>query len=204
MPVIHYWYEFASTYSYPATMLIEERAEEQGVGVVWRPILLGVIFRDLGLPLDSPFNWQAAKGANMWRDMERICAREWLPFTRPEPFPQASLLAARVATFGLDGGWTPEFSRRVYLAEFGEGAAIGDPQVLAGILDAMGLDASGILEASNTEPVKARLKAHTEAAKAAGLYGAPSITTEDGELFWGHDRIGMALDWANGVGRVPA
>ncbi|MFY8141668.1 MAG: DsbA family protein, partial [Caulobacter sp.] len=39
--MIEFWYEFASTYSYPAAMRIEALAEEAGVEVVWRPFLLG-------------------------------------------------------------------------------------------------------------------------------------------------------------------
>ena len=40
----------------------------------------------------------------MWRDLERLCADLELPFRRPEPFPQNSLLAARVALAGLAAG----------------------------------------------------------------------------------------------------
>ena len=29
-----------------------------------------------------------------------------------------------------------------------------------------------------------------------GLFGAPSFTTPDGELFWGFDRMEEALEWA--------
>ena len=32
----------------------------------------------------------------MWRDLERTCAAMGVPLKRPEPFPQPSLLAARV------------------------------------------------------------------------------------------------------------
>lgn len=202
MPGVTFWYEFASTYSYPAAMRIEELAGANGIELQWRPILLGTIFRDNGLPLDSPFNWQPAKGENMWRDLARICARDGLPMQRPDPFPQASLRAARVATVGLEAGWTPEFSRRLYLAEFGAGAAIHEAPVLGGILSDMGLKPDEILETANSEPVKSRLRAHTEAAKSAGVYGAPSVTTEDGELFWGNDRLEAAFDWANGIGRI--
>lgn len=61
MAAIDFWYEFASTYSYPAAMRIERRAREAGVALRWRPFLLGPIFQTLGWN-DSPFNIYAAKG----------------------------------------------------------------------------------------------------------------------------------------------
>ena len=67
-PKLEFWYEFASTYSYPAAMGIEALAETAGVEVVWRPFLLGPIFGEQGWN-DSPFNIYPAKGRYMWRDM---------------------------------------------------------------------------------------------------------------------------------------
>ena len=68
---VEFWYEFASTYSYPAAMRVEQTAKEAGVGLVWRPFLLGPIFGSQGWN-DSPFNIYPAKGRYMWRDMARI------------------------------------------------------------------------------------------------------------------------------------
>ena len=99
-------------------------ADERGVKLVWRPFLLGPIFAAQGWR-DSPFNIFPAKGRYMWRDLARTCEAMGVPFTRPEPFPQPSLLAARVA-LTLDGAERADFSRRVFAAEFGEGMAIGD------------------------------------------------------------------------------
>src|SRR5207248_1153488 len=112
--------------------------QTSGVRTRWRPFALGAIFKAQGWPADSPFNWQAAKGAHMWRDLERICEELALPFRRPDPFPQPSLLAARVALVGLDEGWGEDFARGVYCAEFGHGRQIGDALVLTGILDELG------------------------------------------------------------------
>ena len=47
-----------------------------------------------------------------------------------------------------------------------------------------------------SDGVKARLRDHVEIARDKGVFGAPSFITEDGELFWGHDRLDQALDWA--------
>ena len=91
-----FWYEFASTYSYPAAFRVERAAASAGIAVVWKPFLLGPILARQGFT-DSPFNLYPAKGRYMWRDLERLCADLGLAFRRPDPFPQSSLLAARVA-----------------------------------------------------------------------------------------------------------
>ena len=101
MARVDFWYEFASTYSYPAAMRIEALAADRGVTVGWRPFLLGPIFADFGWR-DSPFNIYPVKGGYMWRDMRRICDSLDLPLKPPQPFPQSSLLAARIA-IALEG-----------------------------------------------------------------------------------------------------
>ena len=54
-PAMQFWFEFASTYSYPAAMRIEALAADRGVTIEWRPFLLGPIFAAQGWS-DSPFN----------------------------------------------------------------------------------------------------------------------------------------------------
>ncbi len=196
MPVLDFWLEFGSTYSYPAAMRIAPIAASAGVSVRWRPFVLGAIFHQQGWPADSPFNWQPAKGRYMWRDLERLCGALGLPFCRPDPFPQSSLLAARVALIGLDEGWGEEFARAVYSAEFAEGRQIGDPMVLASLLDVLGVAAEPILLRAQSQEIKQRLRAETDEAQRLGIFGAPSFVTESGELFWGNDRLEQALEWA--------
>src|SRR6185503_20239121 len=104
-----FWFDFASTYSYPAANRIRVLATHADVKVRFRPFLLGPIFKAQGWH-SSPFNLYAAKGRYMWRDMERLAADLALPFRRPDPFPQNSLLPARVALFGLTHGWGEGFS----------------------------------------------------------------------------------------------
>ncbi|TMJ42244.1 MAG: 2-hydroxychromene-2-carboxylate isomerase, partial [Alphaproteobacteria bacterium] len=44
---------------------------------------------------------------------------------------------------------------------------------------------------------KLRLRRETEEAMRLQLFGAPSFVTPDGEVFWGNDRLEMALNWAS-------
>ena len=45
------------------------------------------------------------------------------------------------------------------------------------------------------------LRLIVDQAQRLGIFGAPSFVTEDGELFWGNDRLEQALAWAKG--RAP-
>jgi 2-hydroxychromene-2-carboxylate isomerase len=192
---LDFWFELASTYSYPAAMRIGPLAEQRGVHVRWRPFLLGPIFKAQGWP-NSPFNIYPAKGRYMWRDLERLCASLDLPFFRPEVFPQNTILASRIALLGLREGWGEDFCRAVYRAEFGEGRDIGDATILTDIVRALGQDGERVLAQAQSDDIKAALRAQTEEAQALGIFGAPSFVTADGELFWGNDRLEAALDWA--------
>jgi 2-hydroxychromene-2-carboxylate isomerase len=196
-PVLEFWYEFGSSYSYLAAMRIEAAAAAADIDLRWRPFLLGPIFAAQGWTT-SPFNLYPVKGRYMWRDMEREAARLGLPLKRPDPFPQNTLVAARVALVGDDHPWGPTFTKAVYRSEFGEGRSIAEPAAVAAILTHLGLDADSILAMAMAEPNKARLKAVTEEARSRGVFGAPTFLTEDGEMFWGNDRLDQALAWAAG------
>lgn len=195
-----FWFEFASTYSYPAAMRVGALAAAAGVELRWQPFLLGPIFRSHGWET-SPFNLIPAKGRYMWRDLERVCATLDLPLCRPDPFPQSSLLAARVALVALARGIGEDFIRAVYTAEFAWGRQIADEAVLAATLAQLGEVPEPILAQARSEPIKAALREATAQAQSIGIFGAPSFVTADGELFWGNDRLEAAIAWAQIQGR---
>jgi 2-hydroxychromene-2-carboxylate isomerase len=194
-PTLDFWFEFASTYSYPAAMRIGAEAKARGVAVRWRPFLLGPLFKANGWTT-SPFNIYPAKGRYMWRDPQRICAALDLPFAEPPDFPQNTLLPARVALVALAQDWGENLCRAVYGAQFGEGRNIGEQPIIADLLIALGQNADAVFALAQKDETKASLRAQTEEAIAAGIFGAPSFVASDGELFWGNDRLEAALAWA--------
>ena len=198
-PVLDFWFDFASTYSYLAVARMRPLAAAASVRVRFRPFLLRPIFQAQGWDT-SPFNLYEAKGRYMWRDMERLAAGLNLPFRRPDPFPQNSVLPARVALVGLAQCWGEDFSVAVYTAQFVEDGRIDEPHTLAEILSFMNVDAPAALEAAQSDEIKLRLRSEVEAAQMLGVFGAPSFTTADGELFWGNDRLEQALAWAKRIG----
>jgi 2-hydroxychromene-2-carboxylate isomerase len=193
--VLDFWFDFASTYSYPAAMRIRPLADKAGIALRFRPFLLGAIFKAQGWDT-SPFNIYPAKGRNMLRDLERICADLSLPFRRPEPFPQNSLLAARVALACSGAPWSEDFCRGVFWVEFADGQRIDAPQTIGEILADLNADAAAVLAAAQSDAVKSRLRSETAEAQRLTIFGAPTFVTADGELFWGNDRLETALAWA--------
>lgn len=196
MPHLEFWYEFASTYSYLSVMRIEELAAKSGVGVVWKPFLLGPIFQAQGMS-NTPFRLYPKRGQYMVRDMERLCEARGLPFKLSPLFPQNGLKAARLALSGAEAGWAPRFTRAVFLRQFRDQADISSDAVLAEALRVAGQDADDILAQIESPSVKDALKAQTQTAAALDIFGAPTFVTADGELFWGDDRLEQALEWAS-------
>jgi 2-hydroxychromene-2-carboxylate isomerase len=195
--LLDFWFDFASTYSYPAAQRIGPLASKARVRVRFRPFLLGPIFQGQGWET-SPFNLYEAKGRYMWRDLERLCAELDLPFRRPDVFPQQSVLAARVALVGLklQEKWSKPFCLALFRAEFAEGLRIDDAATIGDILTRLKVDAATVLEAARSDALRVGLRSETEEAQRLGIFGAPTFVTADGEMFWGNDRLERALSWA--------
>lgn len=193
---ITFWFDFASTYSYPSALRLAPLAAADGLTVTWQPFLLGPIFAAQGWST-SPFNLYPAKGRYMWRDLERRCAAYGLPWRRPSVMPRNSLVAARIALVAAAEPWLADFVRAVFSANFAHDRDIGDAGVLAAILAELGQPAAALMAAASSPEAKAALRARTAEAEARGLFGAPSFTVGE-ELFWGDDRLEEALAWACG------
>lgn len=191
---IEIWYDFGSNYSYLSVMRMEEACARLGLAVVWKPFLLGPIFKSFGWST-SPFVLQKEKGDYMWKDMIRECRKYGVPWTRPTVYPRISLLAARVALLGADQPWIGGFSREIMLMNFARDRDINSPDVVGEVLTQLGLPAAKILEEAQMEQNKLRLREQTETAKAKGVFGAPTFFVGE-EMFWGNDRLDDALAYA--------
>lgn len=192
---LEFWFDFASTYSYPAAMRIETLAQTAGLQVAWKPFLLGVIFKQQGWD-SSPFNLYPAMGRYMWRDWERTCQALNLPYIQPSQFPRQSLLAARIACRSADEVWIADFIKAVFQANFVHDQDIADPLILSAYLDSLGLDGQALLQQAQTSTSKALLRQQTEQAVAKGIIGAPTVMVGE-EMFWGNDRLEQAIAWAS-------
>lgn len=191
---IEYWFDFASPYSYLSTAHIDVLARSRSVRVLWRPLLLGPVFRAAGWQ-GSPFLQQPAKLAWMWTDLERQCARHALPWRKPSQFPRNSLLPARIALAHSDAPWIARFCVEVFELNFVQDSDIDDPAAMHALLTGLGLQAEAVITRAQSPEVKQALREQTEQGTRRGLFGAPSFFVGDA-LYWGNDQLEDALDAA--------
>jgi 2-hydroxychromene-2-carboxylate isomerase len=190
---IEFWFDFGSNYSYLSMMRIEALAAARDVSIVWRPFLLGPVFRQLGFE-NSPFVLQKEKGAYVWKDMERQCRKYGIALTRPSTFPRAALLAMRVAVLAANEPWIGVWCRKIMQLNFVDDRDIGSIDVVSEALGSLGLPAQSVIDAAQSDANKLRLREQTELAIQRGIFGAPTFFV-GGEMFWGNDRLEDALDY---------
>lgn len=184
---IDFYFDFSSAYSYVGQHRIRKLVEDHDVTVHWKPIALGAILKALGHMPPTP---DSAKGAYIWRDVERSAAEWGLPCNWPKPFPFNSIPAARV--FYLLAGKDEDVAQRwavaVFETAYGQGRDCSDPAVLVDVAGTLGLDTEGLMEGTADDAIKQRLKDVTAEASDRGVFGTPAYYL-DGELYWGADRV---------------
>lgn len=195
-PPIEFWFEFGSHYSYLSAMRIEEAAARLGVAVRWRPFLLGPIFQSFGWS-SSPFVLQKEKGAYVWKDMERQCAKYGIPWHRPSVFPRAATLPMKLAAAHAEADWIGRYCRIFMTKNFALDEDINTGKQVGEVLAGLGLDARTVIDEALSEAKKGRLREATAEAQARGIFGAPTFFAH-GEMFWGNDRLDDALAYAAG------
>jgi 2-hydroxychromene-2-carboxylate isomerase len=202
-PILFY-FDFASPYSYLASEQIDALAERFGRKVQWRPILLGGMFKALGT---VSLVKQPGMADYSVKDFARSARFLGVPYAHPQEFPVSTVAPARAYYWlhGQDCGLARRFAHAVFRAYSVAGRNIADAAVVLDIAqkvmrsgiqkDGAGETVIAALEAGMNDPaIKDRLRAETDAALAAGAFGAPWIIV-DGEPFWGADRLPQIERW---------
>ncbi len=195
---IQFYFDFSSPYGYFAALKIDHLAANFERQVTWRPMMLGAAMKITGA---KPLAEIELKGDYCKRDWDRLARYMEVPWTLPDPFPIATLAAAR-AFYWLDDD-DPALAKRFALAAFhtyfGEGRDITDPDTVAGFAEPLGIDRDALLAAVRDEAIKQRVKDETAQAIENGVFGSPFIVI-DGEPFWGADRLWMIRRWLKSGG----
>ncbi len=192
-PALDFYFDFSSPYGYLAANKIEALAAKHGRAVNWRPMLLGVVFRQTGM---APLTEIPIKGDYSRHDFERSARFHGIPFRMPPVFPIASQAPSRIVLWARaqDPARAAKVARALYAAFFQEGLDISTPDVAADAAAKAGVDRAAARAAIDDPAIKDALKREVEGAIAAGVFGSPFVVV-DGESFWGLDRFDQLDRW---------
>jgi 2-hydroxychromene-2-carboxylate isomerase len=182
-----YW-DFSSPFAYLGSTQATALAARTGASLVWRPMLLGGLFKTIGQPMVPMQTWSPAKQRYVLEDMKRWAAYWQVPFSFPSRFPTNSLKAMRLY-LALPEEHRSTFRDRTFRAYWAEDRDIADDAVLRQLTGLSGDLADKAIQGSQSPEGKQALVDATQKAAAAGVFGAPTWVVDGEHVFWGQDRI---------------
>jgi 2-hydroxychromene-2-carboxylate isomerase len=190
---IDFYFDFSSPYGYFASTKIDDLAAKHGRAVIWRPILLGAVFKITG---GQPLATIPLKSSYSAHDMARTARLLNVPFKLPAKFPASGIAPSRAFYWvgDKDPALAKKLAQALYHAYFAEDRDISSPEVTGNVAAKLGVDKGELTQALNDTAVKERLRTEVDAAIERGVFGSPYIVI-DGEPFWGADRLDQVDRW---------
>ena len=187
MKSVEFYFDLGSPYSYLAYYRLLQIAEQQEIQIVYKPILLGGVFKATGnrSPIEIP-----VKGVYSILDMQRWAEYYQIPMQMNPHFPMNTLTLMRILT-GVQLLHVEKFEQVLKLlfdAMFGTPQNLNEPNVLAEVLKPSGFSVEDIMSMVQSDVVKQKLITETEQAIQRGIFGAPTFFVGD-EMYWGQDRL---------------
>lgn len=184
---VEFYFDVGSPAAYLAWTQLPRLCEETGATLVYKPMLLGAVFKATGnsAPATVP-----AKGQWMVQDLARHAEYYGVPWVFNPHFPINTLLLMRAAVVVLNS--EPErmkaYLEAVFRAIWVEQKNMNDPQVAAEVLSQAGFDPQALVAKCEEDATKAALREITEEAVQRGVFGAPTCFV-GGEMHFGQDRL---------------
>jgi len=183
---VEFFFDFGSPYSYLAYKVLPPIAAAHDAQIVWRPTLLGGVFKATGnhSPAETP-----AKRKWMQQDLRRWAQRYSVAFNHNPFFPINTLTLMRgAAGLQAQGPIFHKYMEAIFHAMWAEPRNLGAPDQLAAVLQQAAIDVDAFQSMVNDPAVKERLKKDTDDAVARGVFGVPTFFVGD-EMHWGQDRL---------------
>lgn len=190
---VEFYFDFSSPYAYLCSSWVNDLAGAYGRDVIWRPIMLGVAFKETGM---RPLFHQPLRGAYGMRDFARTAHLLGLEVVVPKEFPYVALMASRAfywLTQHQNDAAIP-FAQAVFERYFKDGIAPDNADEIKRLAGQVGVDGPRLVAGCQEAVIKDRLKEETAQAINRGVFGAPFIIV-DGEPFWGNDRKDQIEEW---------
>jgi 2-hydroxychromene-2-carboxylate isomerase len=192
---LEFFFDCSSPWTYLAFHKIEEVAREAGAELVWKPILVGGVFNSVNPAVyEARANPVPARARYHGKDLADWARLYGLEIGMPKVFPVNSVKAMRGAFVALEAGCLPRYCRAVFEAYWGELRDISQDEVLAGIVEKVGLARDAFFEKIAQPVYKDRLRANTDELIERGGFGSPTIFVNRDDMYFGNDRLPLVRD----------
>jgi 2-hydroxychromene-2-carboxylate isomerase len=189
---IEFFYDLSSPWTYLAFTNLFGVIERTGYGATLRPILVGGVFNAV-----NPGVYAAREQSDnrrmvhSWKVLNDWAAVAGVEMNFPSAFhPAKSVNAMRMAcALAGDMPALTDFTRAAFQSYFGRQENLDDPDVLVAAANGVGLDGTAIRARSQTDAVKALLRANTDELIARGGYGSPTIFIDKHDMYFGNDQL---------------
>jgi len=190
MARLEFFFDCSSPWTYLAFHKIEDVCREAGAELVWRPILVGGVFNAVNPSVyESRAKPVPAKARYYAKDLRDWTRHYGLRIGQPPVFPVNSVKAMRGAFFALERGALPAYARAVFEAYWGDLSDISQDDVLAKIVERVGLPRAEYFAAISLPEYKEKLRANTDELIARGGFGSPTMFVDGGDMYFGNDRL---------------
>jgi 2-hydroxychromene-2-carboxylate isomerase len=179
-PPAHWYFDFISPFSY--LQLARVQAWRSRIDIVPVPIVFGAVLKHHGQlgPAEIPSKREFTYRFVQWQARH---AGQSLLFPPAHPF---NPLAALRLCIAAGGDWDAVAAIFEHIWRDGRSAADADDLIDVGHT----LGIAAVATAIDAPEVKTRLRANTDAAIAASVFGVPTLRIGD-ELWWGNDASDM-------------
>jgi 2-hydroxychromene-2-carboxylate isomerase len=189
---LEFFYDLSSPWTYLAFTNLSAVVERTGVTAHLRPILVGGVFNAV-----NPAVYAAREASDnrrlqhSWKILKDWAHLAGVEMHFPSQYhPAKSVHAMRMACVLADNQPSLHaFTKAAFESYFGAQENLDDPDVLVAIADRAGLDGADIRAASQTDAIKALLRANTDELIARGGYGSPTIFVNTTDMYFGNDQL---------------
>ena len=186
MKTLEFYFDLGSPTAYLAWCRLQQLSAQYDFELLYRPVLLGGVFKATAnaSPVTVP-----AKGAYMMQqDLPRFAHKYQVALNSNPHFPVNTLQLMRGACAALEQGQLEPYLQALFPAMWVDAKNLGDPELVADVLGAAGMDAAALMAAAQDPVVKQALIEATEAAVARGIFGVPTVFLGD-DMYFGQDRL---------------
>ena len=189
---IEFYYDFGSPNAYLVHKTLPEIAKAHGVPIVFRPILLGGVFKATNnkSPMEAFAN-VAGKLAYEARETQRFIENRKITFQPNPHFPVNTIALMRGAIFAIGKPWEQSYRDTMFTAMWVDQEKMDDPATVMQVMEKAGLPAEEILAATQDASIKTALIQATSQAVARGIFGAPTLIANEDMFFGKHSLMDL-------------